>query len=123
MQRLSLLAMISAAALASATAPAAVAAGPPYGQIEGVADVDRIFDAIRADIVTAQGRADLTRLYRRAGYLVTLTYSRPWRVKFGDQLPNLREEARRQFEATVQDINRRAQSLGLDADYDERRGH
>jgi hypothetical protein len=122
MQRLSLLAMISAAALAGAAPPPAMAAGPPYGQIEGVADVDRIFNAIRADIGTAQSRAELTRLYRRAGYLVTLTYSRPWRVRFGDQLPGLREEARRQFDATVQDINRRAQGLGLDADYG-RRGH
>ena len=120
MRRLSWLAAMSAAALLGAPAPQAIAAGPPYGQIEGVADVDRIFAAIRADVGAAQSRADLTRLYRRAGYLVTLTYSRPWRVKFGDQLPNLREEARREFEATVQAINRRAQGLGLEADYDER---
>jgi hypothetical protein len=114
--------MSAIVALAGATARPAIAANPPYGHVQGVADVDRIFDAIRADVAQAQSRTDLTRLYRRAGYLVTLTYSRPWRVKFGDQLPLLRQEAQDQFVAAVREINRRARDLGVDADYAERPG-
>jgi len=120
-RRRTLIAWMSAAAVL-AGAPHATAADPPYGHVQGVADVDRIFDAIRADVAKAQSRAELTRLYRRAGYLVTLTYSRPWRVKFGDRLAVLRQEARDQFVSVAREINWRARDLGVEADYAERRG-
>ena len=116
-----LAAMSMAVALAGAPA-GAPAAGPPYGEVRGVADVDRIYDAIRADVEQAQTRTELTRLYRRAGYLVTLTYSRGWRARFGDQLAGLRAEAKRQFVRTVEQINRRASRLELEPSYDAHRG-
>ncbi len=113
---------MSAMVALGAVARAALAAGPPYGEVRGAGDVDRIFAAIRADVGQAQTRAELTRLYRRAGYLITLTYSRAWRAKFGDQLPGMRAEATRQFNATARQINARARSLGLEANYAERGG-
>jgi len=97
-------------------------AAPPYGQVRGVADIDRIFRDIHADIASAQSRAELTRLYRRAGYLVTLTYSRPWRAKFGAALPGMRDEAAREFRASVEQINQRAEAIGTDATYAQRWG-
>ena len=112
----------AAAALASGAADTAVAGGPAYGAVESAADLDRIFAAIRADVAGAKTRADLTRLYRRAGYLVTLTYSRPWRVKFDAGLPAMREAAMRQFADTVAAINRRATAIGTDPDYADRWG-
>ncbi|HEX3408404.1 MAG TPA: hypothetical protein VHS81_14300, partial [Caulobacteraceae bacterium] len=68
----------------------------------------------------AETRADLTRLYRRAGYLVTLTYSRPWRARFGAALAAVREDARRQLASTVAAINQRAAEIGTEPDYANR---
>ena len=115
-------AIAAAAALAGGAADPALAADPAHGEVRGAADLHHIFEAIRADVATAQDRAALTRLYRRAGYLVTLAYSRPWRAKFGDALPALREDAKRQFANTVETINRRAAQIGTDPDYADRRG-
>lgn len=114
----SLAAMAAIATLAAgAASPAAAAA--TYGQVYDVADLDRVFAAIRADVTLAANRAELRRLDHRAGYLVTLTYSRPWRVKFGAELPRLRTEAVRQFRTTAQAINRRAAAIGTSPDFQE----
>jgi hypothetical protein len=110
------------AALASAATNPAIAGGPAYGAVGSPADLDRIFAAIRAEVVRAQTRADLTRLYRRASYLVTLTYARAWRSKFGAELPVMRADAERQFSDTVAAINQRAAKIGTDPDYVDHRG-
>ena len=115
-----------AAALAAAGAGAhvtlAAGAGRVYGHIDSPADLDRVFGEIREDANRAGARPELTRLYRRARYLVTLTYSRPWRAKFGSDAPSLQAQARRQFKATVRAINARAEEIGTEADYDDRSG-
>jgi hypothetical protein len=116
-----LLAALSAAGVLMGAVPA-IAAGPVYGPVRDVSDVDRIFEAIRVEVGQAQSRAELTRLYRRAGYLVTLTYSHAWRTRFGEALPRLRAEAKRQFKDTVRQINGRARTLGTVPDYDGHRG-
>jgi len=92
---------------------------PTYGAVEDIGDLDRVFSAIRADVGQARDRAELRRLDHRAGYLVTLTYSRPWRMKFGGDLPRLRAEAVRQFRITAEAINRRARALGSESDFKE----
>ena len=122
--RLGAMAAVVAAlgALTGAAAGPAVAGGPAYGAVHGAADLERIFAAIRADVAAAETHADLTRLYRRAGYLVTLTYSRPWRTRFGDALPGLRADAEREFALTLQAIDRRAAQIGAEPDYADRRG-
>jgi hypothetical protein len=122
MQGSRLLACVLAAALASAEASAGTTdhtarGGHAYGHVDDPADLDRIFGQIRDEVGEAGSRAELTRLYRRAGYLVTLTYSGPWRAKFGADLPRLREAAKLQFKATAQAINRRAEAIGTDPDY------
>jgi hypothetical protein len=114
--------LLAAMAIAAAMAAPALAGAATYGEVDSVADLGRVFAAIRADVDKAGTRADLRRLDHRAGYLVTLTYSRPWRVKFGDQLPRLHEEAVRQFKATVQEINRRAGAIGTQPDFQENWG-
>lgn len=110
---------LAAMAVLATLAACPALAAPTYGEVDSAADLDRVFAAIRADVDKAQSRAELRRLDHRAGYLVTLTYSRPWRVKFGDQLARLREEAVRQFHATAQAINRRAAAIGTEADFQE----
>jgi hypothetical protein len=107
------------AAMAVLAASPALAATRTYGEVDNAADLDRVFAAIRADVDTAQTRAELRRLDHRASYLVTLTYSHPWRMKFGDQLPRLHEEAVRQFHTTAQAINRRASAIGTEGDFQE----
>lgn len=116
MKALKLLASMAAVA-ALGTSPGLAA--PTYGEVDSAADLDRVFAAIRADVDKAQTRAELRRLDHRAGYLVTLTYSRPWRVKFGDRLPGLHEDAVRQFRVTAQAINRRASAIGTEGDFQE----
>ena len=111
--------LVVAMAIVAAMSAPVLARAATYGEVDSAADLDRVFAAIRADVDKAESRAELRRLDHRAGYLVTLTYSRPWRVKFGDRLPGLREEAVRQFRATVQEVNRRAGALGTEADFQE----
>jgi hypothetical protein len=124
--------MIKLAALTALAAAALLAAAPTlaeprpilvalgYGEIDSAADLDRVFSLIRADVETAATRADLTRLYRRARYLVTLTHAPAWREKFGDQTPRIIAAADAELKTTVQAINARARAIGTEADYDDR---
>jgi len=64
----------------------------------------------------------LTELYKRAGYLITLTHAPSWEQKFGKDVQALRQVAQEEFRKTAHKINRRAQQLGTEADFDERWG-
>ena len=64
----------------------------------------------------------LTELYRRAGYLITLTHAPSWKEKFGDEADDLRRAAEAEFATTARAINRRAEAIGTEADYDEKWG-
>jgi len=44
-----------------------------YGQINNKSSMKRVFTDIRRDITDAKTRPALTELYKRAGYLITLT--------------------------------------------------
>lgn len=90
-----------------------------YGEVNSEGDLRRIDAAIRAEVATAASREDLTRLYRRAEYLITLTYAPAWEKKFGSQVDALRKIAATEFSATAAAINQRAKALGIPADYDE----
>ena len=52
--------------------------GDIYGQINDAADMSRVFKSIREEVSAAESRPILTELYRRAGYLITLTYAPSW---------------------------------------------
>ena len=90
-----------------------------YGEVENESDLRRIFAAIREDVSRTTTREDLTRLYRRAEYLVTLTFSPAWQNKFGDSIEELRRVAKAEFATTARAINQRAAEIGTEPDYDE----
>jgi|SRR5215211_6566821 len=90
-----------------------------YGEVENKTDLKDIALAIRHDVERADSRAALTELYRRAGYLVTLTKAPSWREKFGSEADDLGRVAADEFATTARAINRRAKSIGTEPDYDE----
>ncbi len=92
---------------------------PVYGHVESKADIDRIFGEIRDDLGHAKNRATLTELYRRAGYLITLTYAPSWEKRFGEKAASLRREAEADFRKLVKSLNTQAEKIGEKGDYDE----
>ena len=93
-----------------------------YGEIDNRTDMQKVFTAIRGDVEEARSRADLTELYRRAGYLITLTYAPSWEEKFGREATSLRKVGEEEFRKTARKINRRAEQIGTEANYDEKWG-
>lgn len=93
-----------------------------YGEVDNKTDLREVFSKIREDVEKADSRAELTELYRRAGYLITLTNASSWEKKFGDEIDDIRETAEEEFAKTARKINRRANEIGTEADYDEKWG-
>jgi hypothetical protein len=93
-----------------------------YGEVENKSDLEKIFVQIRGEVDKAASRPALTELYRRAGYLITLTHAPSWEEKFGAEAATLRKEAEDEFRKTAQKINARAKQIGTEADYDEKWG-
>ena len=94
-----------------------------YGEIDSKTGMRRVFTVIRRDVDGANSRPALTELYKRAGYLITLTYARSWDQKFGKDASVLRKAGEDEFRKTARKINRRAAKVGTDADYDETWGN
>jgi hypothetical protein len=82
----------------------------------------QVFRQIRLDVEQAKARPGLTELYKRAGYLITLTHAPSWEEKFGPKAAGLRQAAKDEFASTARKINRRAKQIGTEADYDEKWG-
>jgi hypothetical protein len=93
-----------------------------YGEVDGKNDLLALFRAIRRDVSEADDRPGLTELYRRAGYVITLTHAPSWREKFGKKAEMLRDVAEDEFTRTTRKINTRARRVGTDPDYDEHWG-
>lgn len=93
-----------------------------YGEVDNKTDLKEVFSEIRDDVEKAGSRPELTELYRRAGYLITLTNASSWEKKFGDDLDDIRNTAEDEFAKTARVINRRAEQVGTDANYDEKWG-
>lgn len=93
-----------------------------YGEIDNKSDLEKVFREIRDDVENARSRETLTELYRRAGYLITLTHAPSWHEKFGARAEDLRDEAEQEFATTARKINRQAEKIGTEADYDEKWG-
>ena len=93
-----------------------------YGKVDSKTGMKRVFTGIRRDVEGAKSRPALTELYKRAGYMITLTYAPSWEEKFGREAGTLRRVGQDEFRKTARKINRRAQAIGTDADYDERWG-
>ncbi|MEZ4569939.1 MAG: hypothetical protein R2849_06365 [Thermomicrobiales bacterium] len=90
-----------------------------YGEVDNKTNLRDVFLAIRKDVRQAEDRPALTELYRRAGYLITLTHASSWEEKFGDDIDEIREVGEEEFARTARVINRQADDIGTDADYDE----
>jgi hypothetical protein len=93
-----------------------------YGEINNKTDMRKVFSAIRKDVSQAKSRPALTELYKRAGYLITLTHAPSWREKFGREAKALRELGKDEFGKTARKINSRAKKIGAEADFDEKWG-
>ncbi len=80
-------------------------------------DVKHIFQKLREETEQAASREDLNRLYKRSGYMITLTHAIPEQEYHGhDQ----RRQAEEEFTKTVRKINEQAQKLGTEANYNEK---
>jgi hypothetical protein len=90
-----------------------------YGEIDNKTNLHDVFLQIRKDVDDASDRPALTELYRRAGYLITLSYAPAWEKKFGKEIDEIRSVAEDEFATTARKINRRAEEVGTDPDYDE----
>ena len=90
-----------------------------YGHVNSEADLREIVAEIREDVAAASSRDELTQLYRRAEYLITLTSAPAWQKKFGDRVDALRRTAEAEFASVAHAINQRAAEIGSAADYDE----
>ncbi|MFG0335613.1 MAG: hypothetical protein ACF8TS_19820 [Maioricimonas sp. JB049] len=90
-----------------------------YGEIDNKTNLREVTREIREDVRHASDRPALTELYRRAGYLVTLSHANSWKQKFGDDIDEIRTVAAEEFSTTARAINRRAEEIGTDADYGE----
>jgi hypothetical protein len=88
-------------------------------EVHNKIDLKKIFVEIRPNIYEARSRPVLTELYKRAGYLITLSHAPSWQTKFGDETSALRTLAEDEFVTTVRKINRRAEQVGAEPDYDE----
>ena len=82
-------------------------------------DLRHIFKEIREDVERAASREDLTELYKRTGYMITLTHASPVKEKSGSALKVERRIAEREFARTVRKINNRAKQIGVEAGYNE----
>lgn len=94
-----------------------------YGEIDNKTNLEQVFLEIRKDVREADSRAALTELHRRAGYLITLSHAPSWEEKFGDEIDEIRHVAQDEFATTARTINRRAEDIGTEANYDETWGN
>jgi len=94
-----------------------------YGEVKNESDLKEIYRAIRSEIEGARSRPALTELYKRAGYLITLTHTPAWKKRFGDRIASLRALGQEQFSITARSVNRRAEQIGVRGDYDETWGN
>ena len=90
-----------------------------YGEVKSKSDLKRIFAEIRRDVDEAKSRPALTELYKRAGYLITLTHAPSWKEKFGGDEAALRKIGEEEFQKTARKINRHAAQIGTEANFDE----
>ncbi len=68
-----------------------------YGEVNSKTSLKKIFGDIRRDVENAKSRPSLTELYKRAGYLITLTHAPSWEEKFGKGVNALRGGLRREM--------------------------
>ena len=93
-----------------------------YGEVNSKTGMRQVFTDIRRDVASAGSRPALTELYKRAGYLITLTHAPSWEEKFGRGAASLRKVGEEEFRKTAKKVNQRAARIGTEADFDEKWG-
>lgn len=105
-----------------------------YGEVTKPNDIKTINQGIRSKIKLVKGckihskicdtnrRDSLMKLYRQAGYLITLTYSPGWKQSFKGQVGKMRSVAKDEFKKTVDLINRKAKGIGIKPNFDAKWG-
>lgn len=95
------------------------AGGSAYNEISNESDLREVFQAIRREVEEARSRPALTEIYKRAGYLITLSLTPAWQSRFDGAVALLQNVCQEEFRLTAQSINRRAEKIGVRPDYDE----
>ena len=95
---------------------------PKYTHVKTLNDIMKIYRGIRSDVRSARTKGRLTKLYRRAGYVLTLTHSPRWKTSFRGKIRRMRQVAGKEFTMTARLINKKAKQLGVKDGYDERWG-
>ena len=90
-----------------------------YLEIDSKIVLKRAFSEIRDEVENASSAYELSELYYRAGYLVTLANDAFWERKFFDDIEEIHHTADQEFEKTARKINSRAERIGLEGNYDE----
>lgn len=90
-----------------------------YLEIDSQAVLKEAFAEIREEVDYAASSYDLTDLYNRAGYLITLANDAFWERKFSDDIEAIHQTAEAEFRKTAHKINHQAEHIGLDGNYDE----
>jgi len=93
-----------------------------YGEVNSPTGLKHVFRDIRKDVTHAMSRPALSELYKRAGYLITLTHAPAWRKKFGTKASSMRQVAKTEFSSTARKINTRAEAIGAKGDFDTKWG-
>jgi len=94
-----------------------------YGEVDNKTDLKKVFSEIRDDVEKANSRPKLTELFKRAGYLITLTAAPAWKKKFDGDIQGIRKTAEEEFGKTARKINSQAKKIGAQGDYDETWGN
>jgi len=82
-------------------------------------DLYHVFRGIREDVEKAESSEELTELYKRTGYMITMTHATSIKEKSDRQMKRRRGIAEREFGRTVRAINKRAKQIGAEADFSE----
>jgi hypothetical protein len=83
-------------------------------------DVKHIFQKLRDEVEQVTSRENLDKLYKRTGYMITLTHSIPIQENYSGPLTAQRRMAEEEFTKTVRKINEHAKKIGTQADYNEK---
>ena len=88
-------------------------------EVHVTTDVKRTFQEIREAVEKAQSKEDLTELYKQTVYMILMTHSSPIDEKHDREMRRRREITESEFASAVHMINKQAEKIGVEADYNE----
>ena len=90
-----------------------------YLEIDSGTVLKKAFAEIRSEVEKANSQHELSELYYRAGYLVSIANDDFWERKFFDDIEEIHRSAEEEFRRTARKINSQAERLGSEGNYDE----